>query len=597
MLPREIRRLPPSPVPADFLDGCTTLPAAIEELATRFPGYECLTIVDRRGGEEATSLGRLQARARSAQALFQAHGLRPGEHGVLILPTGSDLVAGYFGVMLAGGVPAVMAGPSNRISDHALYVRFLGRVLAKAGARFVLCDDELAAILRAAGSAALGGAVVLSRDQIEDLSPDAFPDSVRVAPDDVATIQYSSGTTGTPKGVMLTHRAMLAYLRLLRDGAGFRPDDVNVNWIPLYHDMGLFGAFLLPLLCGFPAVLIPTMDFLRSPALWFQALHRYRGAVSWAPNFAYSLCAKRIEDEELEGLDLSCWRMAFSASEPVLAHTILDFARRFAPCGYRPETMTPAWGMAETVMAVATHPIGERPVWERVDREKLAAHQVAEPVDADDEARGARIVATGRPLPGVELCIRHPETGEDLPDRHVGQLWVRGPCLFEGYKNDPERTAKVVRGGWFDTGDRAYRVGPDLYFVSREKDLIVIGGEKYAPHDVENVINGVPGVREGCAVAFGVMNPESGTEDLGAVVETKLEDEAALEDLRRAVRQAVTRSLGLGIRHLHLVPPGGVEKTTSGKLARSATRDRYPEVFGGAVDLGEHAGEAGTEGS
>ena len=577
MLSREVRALPPSPVPPDFLDRCETLSSAIEELATRFPGYPCLTIVDRHGGEESTTLGDFFARAKAVQALLEARGLGPGDHAVLLLPTGSDLVSGYFGVMLAGAAPAVMAGPSNRISDHSLYVRFLGRVLAKAGARFVLCDEELGALLRGAGPDALGGAQVVTRDEIADLPPERFPATAAATPEDIATIQYSSGTTGTPKGVMLTHRSMLTYLRLLRDGAGFRADDVNVNWIPLYHDMGLFGAFLLPLLCGFPAVLIPTMDFLREPALWFQALHRYRGAVSWAPNFAYALCAKRVEDDELEGLDLSSWRMAFNASEPVLSHVLEAFEKRFAPHGFRPETMTPAWGMAETVMAVATHPIGDRPSWQRVDRDALAAEQEARPAAGD----GANVVATGRPLPQVELEIRDPETRAPLPDGRVGQLWVSGPFLFEGYKNDPERTAQVLVDGWFDTGDRAYRVGPDLYFVSREKDLVVIGGEKYAPHDVEAVINTVPGVREGCAVAFGVPNAESGTEELGAVVETKLEEEEARAALGREIRGEVSRTLGLGIRHLHLVGPGGIEKTTSGKLARSATRDRYPEVFGG----------------
>ncbi len=577
MQPLEARQLPPSPVPPDFLDACTTLTAAIQELVERFPDYECLTILHRDGSEDRTSLARFWQRAKSAQALLESNGLRPGDHAVLILPTGSDLVASYFGVMLAGGVPALTAGPSNRISDHALYVRFLGRVLGNAGARFVVSEGEVAKLLRDAGSDALAGAVVLTTDQITDLPVSEFPATFPASADEVATIQYSSGTTGDPKGVMLSHRAMLAYMRLLRDGVGFGPEDVNVNWLPLYHDMGLFGAFLMPLLCGFPAVLIPTMDFLRSPSLWLWAIHAYRGAAGWAPNFAYSLCAKRIEDDEIEGLDLSSWRIALSASEPVLAPTLEAFAERFAPYGYRAETMTPAWGMAETVMAVTAHPVGEKPVVDRVDRLKLVQEEIAEPTAGD----GIDVVAVGRPLPGIELQIRDPETREALPDRHVGILWVRATCLFEGYKNDPERTAEVKIDGWFDTGDRAYLVGDDLYFVSREKDLVVIGGEKYAPHDVEAVINAVPGVREGCAVAFGVMNTDSGTEDLGAVAETKLEDPADLDALRRTIRKEVTRTLGLGVRHLHLVPPGGIEKTTSGKLARSATRDRYPEIFGG----------------
>jgi acyl-CoA synthetase (AMP-forming)/AMP-acid ligase II len=319
------------------------------------------------------------------------------------------------------------------------------------------------------------------------------------------------------------------------------------------------------------------MDFLRDPALWLRALHRYRGAVSWAPNFAYSLCARRIEDEEIEGIDLSGWRIAFNASEPVLAESIEAFAKRFAPYGYRPEAMTAAWGLAETVMVATAHPVDEAPRIDHVDRRRLAAEGIAVPTAGD----GVSFVATGRPLPNVEIEIRDRESLEPLPDRHVGEIWLRSNCLFEGYKNDPERTARVLRDGWLDSGDRGYLAGEDLFFVAREKDLIVIGGEKYAPHDVETAINRVPGVREGCAVAFGVVNRETGTEDLGAVVETRVEGEDALADLHRQIRLEVTRTIGLGIRHLHLVPPGGIDKTTSGKLARASTRARYPEVFGG----------------
>lgn len=576
MLPPDVKRPASSPVPPDFLDGCVTLTDAIVELAQRFPDYECLIVLDRDAQEQRTSLGQFWQRAKSAQALFEAKGLAPGDHALLILPTGGDLIATYFGVMLAGGIPALAASPSNRISQHGDYVRFVGRVLGNAGARFVLAGDEVAAILEAAPTGAFGGASLLRASEIRDLPASEFPATVPASGDAIATIQYSSGTTGEPKGVMLSHRAMLNYMRLLRDGVGLRSDDVNVNWAPLYHDMGLFGAFLLPLLCGCPTVLIPTMDFLRNPALWLWALHGYGGAVSWAPNFAYSLCAKRIEDEDIEGLDLSSWRIAFNASEPVLAHTVKAFAERFAPYGYRPEAMTAAWGLAETVMVGTAHPVDQAPLVDHVDRGRLATEGVAEPTAGE----GVSLVATGRALPGVELQIRDVETGALLPDRHVGEIWLRSNCLFEGYQNDPELTARVFVDGWIDSGDRGYLVGGDLFFVSRGKDLIVIGGEKYAPHDVETSINRVPGVREGCAVAFGVTNVETGTEEVGAVVETRLTDEEALRELKRAVRREVTRTIGIGIRHLHLVAPGGISKTTSGKLARGATKDRYPEVFG-----------------
>jgi len=559
-------------VPPGFLDSVETVSGAIADLAHRFPDYECLVMLDRRRREERLSLAAFWRRANVIRAAMEERGLRPGDSVVLILPTGSELVAAYFGVMLAGGIPALAAIPSNRVSDHRVYLDLVASILRNAEARIVYCEDDVADVLGVGGPELLGPATLLRRIAADHPPSEAPP--VAADPADVATIQYSSGTTGQPKGVMLSHRAMLNYMRLLRDGVRLGPGDVNVNWAPLYHDMGLFGAFLMPLLCGCPTVLIPTMDFLRDPALWLWAIHTYRGAVSWAPNFAYSLAAQRIRDDEIAGLDLSSWRLAFNASEPVLAHSIEAFAERFGPYGYRPEAMTAAWGLAETVMVATAHPPDEAPLIDVVDRRILATEDRAVPSE-----EGVALVATGKALPHCEVVVRDVETGERLADRQVGELWLRSNCLFEGYRGDPELTARVRVDGWLDSGDRGYMVDGHVFFVAREKDLIVIGGEKYAPHDVETVINTVPGVRQGCAVAFGVLSEDLGTEQLGAVVETREEGEAALAALAQAIRDAVSRQIGLGIRYLHLSPPGGISKTTSGKLARRATRARYPEIF------------------
>jgi acyl-CoA synthetase (AMP-forming)/AMP-acid ligase II len=367
---------------------------------------------------------------------------------------------------------------------------------------------------------------------------------------------------------------MLNNIRAVRDGLGLTPADVSVNWIPLYHDMGLIDAFLLPLLAGCPTVLIPTMDFMREPELWLWAIHRYGGTVSWAPNFAYTFCARRVPDERLAGLDLASWRVAINAAEPVLAPTIEAFAARFAAHGFRPEAMTPAWGLAENVTIATAHPVAEPPRVETIDRAVLATEGVAAP--GGDLAS----VAIGRCLPHCEVRVRD-DARADLPNRHVGAVWLRTNSLFEGYLGRPAETARVLVDGWLDTGDRGYLADGHLHFIARDKDLIVIGGEKYAPHDVETAINRVPGVREGCAVAFGVLSEGRGTEELAAVVETREHEEAALATLRDAVRREVVRATGLLLRHVVLVPPGGIEKTTSGKLARRATRARYADRFAG----------------
>jgi acyl-CoA synthetase (AMP-forming)/AMP-acid ligase II len=505
------------------------------------------------------------------QAALAARGLRPGDIALLALPTGPDLLAAYFGVMRAGGVPGLIATPSNRVADRRVYAARVGAIVADATARLVICDAELAALF---AGGALGGAALMTPADMPAAAP---PAPHAAAADGIATVQYSSGSTGTPKGILLTHRAMLNNIRDVRDGLGVTPADVSVNWIPLYHDMGLIDAFLLPLLSGCPCVLIPTMDFMRDPALWLWAIHRYRGTLSWAPNFAYTICAKRVAEPELAGLDLSSWRIAINAAEPVLASTIAAFTRRFAAHGFAAGAMTPAWGLAENVTIATAHPVGTPPRVETVDRAALVGEGVARPTRGD----GLASVAIGRCLPRCAVEVRD-EQGRALPDRRIGAVWLRTDSLFIGYHGNPALTAQVLVDGWLNTGDRGYLVDGDLYFIARDKDVIVIGGEKYAPHDIETIINGVDGVREGCAVAFGVLNEERGTEDIAAVAETKLADAPALATLRERIRAAVTAATGLALRHVILVPPGGIEKTTSGKLARRATRARYADELAGA---------------
>jgi acyl-CoA synthetase (AMP-forming)/AMP-acid ligase II len=569
----EIARIAASPVPRGFLDDAATLTGAFTSLAERFPDFECLTLFDRHRSERRLSLGTIWRRAKEVQAALEARGLERGECVVLILPTGSELISAYFAVMMAGGVPALAATPSNRVSDPRVYAALVRGIASSASARALFCDAEVARLFGGDPSGILGRAVIVRPDEVGPCG--SLPETRMSASEDVATIQYSSGSTGTPKGILLSHCAMLNNIRAVRDGLDLTPNDVSVNWIPLYHDMGLVDAFLLPLLSGSPTVLIPTMDFLREPTLWLRAIHRYGGTLSWAPNFAYALCANRVAESELEGLDLSSWRVAINAAEPVLAHTIEIFTKRFASYGFAREAMTPAWGLAENVTIATAHPIGEAPLIETIDRRALAGENRA----STTSGAGISSVAIGRCLPHCELEIRQPGGGSVMEDRRVGEVWLRSNSLFLGYNDLADLTAENLVNGWVKTGDEGYISEGDLYFVSRDKDLIVIGGYKYIPHDVETIINEVPGVRQGCAIAFGVMSEERGTEELAVVVETKEEDPRALSELSRAIRTRVTRTIGLGIRHLKLVPPGGVEKTTSGKLARKATYRRYAGAF------------------
>lgn len=563
----------PSPIPRELLDRAETLTGALATLSTGFPAFECLIFVDRHRSERRLTVSALWGQAGEVQAALMARGFRRGQVALLVLPTSPELVAAYLGTIRAGGIPGLVAPPSNRFGDRRLYAAYVDALLRHSAAQTLYCDAEVADVLRSE-TPHLERMVVLTP---EDVAPTgALPSAVTASPDDITTVQYSSGSTGAQKGVLLSHDAMLNNIRAVRDGLGLTPHDVSVNWIPLYHDMGLIDAFLLPLLSGCPTVLIPTMDFMREPSLWLWAVHHYAGTVSWAPNFAYALCATRIPDSDLVDLDLSSWRIAINAAEPVLARTLSAFTERFAAYGFRPEAMTPAWGLAENVTIATAQPVDERPRVETIDRQVLTTAGVACPTAGG----GLASVAIGRCLPHAEVQIRDAQARPVL-DRHVGNVWLRTNSLLARYHNDPAATARVLVDGWLDTGDCGYTAEGSLYFISREKDLIVIGGEKYAPHDLEAVIDRIPGVRQGCAVAFGVLNETRGTEDVAVVVETRETDETAHQRLREAIRAEVTRATGLGLRHVILVPPGGVEKTTSGKLARRATYRRYAELLTG----------------
>jgi len=556
----------------ELLDNAPTLTAALQRLVELRPETEALAIVDRRGRERCVRLADLWARAQAYQSLLVRRGLVPGDVVVLSLDTGTDLIEAYFGVLLGGGIPALLSTPQRRVADPSVFTARVAHVVANSSPHSLIALRDVVDLFDGPRAALTGDAQWVLP---EDLDLEAPPMAPHVPdPGELATMQYSSGTTGTPKGVLVTHEAVMADLRGMARAFELTPADVAVNWIPLFHDMGLFGAFLLPLLAGCRTVLIPTSEFMRDPGCWLRTIGSYGGTFSWAPNLAYAICAKRLSDADLEGLDLSTWRMAMNGSEPVLASTVEAFTERMAPFGFAPENMCPAWGLAEATVLGTVHPAGEAPRCEQLDREALAREDVARPTTGE----GVQCVSVGRPIPGCELQVRD-RAGAVLEDRQVGELWLRSKSLFAGYHREPGRTAEALVDGWLRTGDRAYLVDGYLYFVAREKDLIVLGGEKYVPDDLENVINRVPGVRVGCAVAFGLLDEELGTEDIAAVVETREEDAEVLTALDQAIRAAVLESTGVALRYLLLTPPDGVEKTTGGKLSRSATRDRYLDAL------------------
>lgn len=351
--------------------------------------------------------------------------------------------------------------------------------------------------------------------------------------------------------------------------------DVMVSWLPLYHDMGLIGAWLSSLYFGCLMVLIPPTTFLSRPARWLQAIHRYRGTLSGSPNFGYELATRRIADAELRGVDLSSLRGTFNGAEAVSTDTLERFSRRFAPYGYRPEAMMPVYGLAEAGVGVTFPPLDRAPLVDRIARDLLATRGQARPV-ATDDSNASSFVSCGRPLPGYRLRIVD-ERGSELPERTEGNLQFTGPSATSGYYRNADATSALICGEWRNTGDRAYLASGELYITGRAKDIIIRHGRHIYPEELEGTVGAIEGIRKGCVAAFGAKDHETGTERLVILAETRETDPTRRSELQGRIAECVTASIGEPADEIVLAAPHTVLKTSSGKLRRAATRQAYSD--------------------
>ncbi len=525
-------------------------------------------------GEVALTYRELLTGASEVAAGLQARGLQPGETVAVMLPTGVEYLEAFFGALLAGLVP-VPIYPPFRPSQLEEHLRRQAGILRNARASLLVSVPEVRSLAR------LLQANVESLRAIETVTALRGREAARLRPhaEDVAFLQYTSGSTGSPKGVVLTHANLLANIRAMGEVARVGPGDVFVSWLPLYHDMGLIGAWLGSLYYRMPLVLLSPLQFLARPERWLWALHRYRGTLSAAPNFAYEICARRLKPEVLEGLELGSWRMAVNGAEPVSPETLEHFAERFRSYGFKREALAPVYGLAESSVGLAFPPPGRGPVIDRVRREALLREGravVASPEDPD----AVRMVACGQPLPGHQLRIVD-AWGRELPERQVGRLEFRGPSCTSGYFRNPEATRGLFRDGWLDSGDLAYLAGGDVYVTGRVKDVIIRGGRNVYPYELEEAIGDVPGIRKGCVAVIGVA--DAGTERLVVIAETREDRPEERKHLVQHIRDLTIERLGEPPDEVVLAPPHAVLKTSSGKIRRSATRELYErgELAGG----------------
>lgn len=508
--------------------------------------------------------------ARSLATGLRERGLVPGQTVALMLPTSREYFASFFGILLAGAVP-VPIYPPLRPSQLEEHLRRHARLLGNAGVRMLITVPEarrLAKLLAAQvpGLQAVVTAAELSTGNTLALLPTVDPESL-------AFVQYSSGSTGDPKGVMLTHANLLANIRAMVERLDADSDDVFVSWLPLYHDMGLIGACLGSLYQAVPLVVMSPLSFLRRPVEWLWAIHHHRGTLSAAPNFAYELCLRQVHDTDIEGLDLSSLRYLANGAEPVSAATMQRFAERFAPYGLDPGVLAPVYGLAESSVGLALPQPGCGLRVDRIRPGPMRRRGAAVPA-AEDDTEALEQVACGHALSGHEIRIVD-ATGRELPDRREGRLQFRGPSTTQGYLNNPKATAGLFQGDWLNSGDRGYLVGGEVHITGRDKDVIIRAGRNFYPYELEREVGQLAGVRRGCVAVFAAVSPTDGTENLVVVAEVRDTDEQTADQLRREIADLTLEQLGTPADDIVLAPPQTVLKTSSGKIRRNALRERY----------------------
>jgi fatty-acyl-CoA synthase len=478
-----------------------------------------------------------------------------------------SFLTALFGASLAGLIPASIAPPTvtGELSRH---FELTTGILRAADARAVIASAALVGGVEAVRASCPPLRMVLSCDDLDGPPIDpGMPPSL----DDLAFVQFTSGSTSEPKGVALSHRNLAANIDAINGPAGLATtsEDSAVSWLPLYHDMGLVGMALGPLFSARPAVLLTPQAFIKRPAEWLKAISHHRATVSFAPNFAYDLAVRRIRDADLEGLDLSCWRVAGCGAEPVHAATLEAFSERFSAWGFRASSFLPSYGLAEHVL-VATFPVRDRQP--RVDY--ISADQLSERRRAVVDSAGGSslaVVSCGRALPGHEIRIVG-DDGEALREREVGEIALAGPSVMVGYYRNAELTEQTIRHRWLHTGDLGYLADGELFVCGRTKDLIIINGRKYHAQDLEWAIADVDGIRRGRVVAFGTAAP--GACDRVVIV-FEPAGIASADMAAKAIRRRISEAFGLYVNEVVSVPTGTIGRTTSGKVQRMATKSHY----------------------
>ena len=544
------------------------------------PNERAYVFLSDKGNEEAAlSFGELEQRASRVAARLIREG-QPGDRALLLFPPGLDFIIAYFGCLLAGVIPVPMMLPRRNSSLDSS-----ASIVADCTPRFVMTNTHL----RIARTDVIER---FSRPQMQWLMVDEAGEEPNdqeralpvLGPDDIAFLQYTSGSTSDPKGVMVTHGNLIENLEMIRLTLGNTRRSTYVSWVPLYHDMGLILNVLQSLYVGSLCVLLAPVTFVQRPLTWLRAIHDYRAEVAGAPNFAFDLCVQRFRADQVKGFDLSGWKLAFNAAEPVRADTIERFEAIFGAYGFDPRAMYPLYGMAEATLLISSGQRGGGPVIRTISLDAFRRNEIATPAGMDDEHR---VVGCGRNIIGQRIAIVDPQTRRQLGSDRLGEVWVAGPHVCKGYWRNPDATRSTFQAriegdedneSWLRTGDLGFMdENGELFITGRSKDMIIVRGMNYYPQDIENTVyDSHPALRRHCGAAFSVLTDKN-EEKIILVQEVERTHWRGLdiEDIVACIREAVANEHEIALDAIVLIRPGAIPKTTSGKIQRSLARQMW----------------------
>lgn len=538
------------------------------------PQQLAVVLIEDDESEKRISIGQLHSAACTYARIFHESGIEPGDVVIIAAGHSQDILHAFWGTLYTGAVPSVFAykGP---MSTTASYIERLKNMVQNSGARAVVTPPNLAPALQetlqpGTGCRMLNTGEVTAGEKDPDILAHLRPTSG----EKIAYLQYTSGTTGMQKGVKLSHRAIIHFVQTFAKSLHIKDNDVIVNWLPLYHDFGLFAGFISPLFFERPTVLISPFKWVRYPKILLQAVHNHRGTISFLPNSAHNHMVRFISTADIDGLDLGSLRVLINGAEPILLDSQETFLKRFAPRGFRESALCSGYGMAENTLGVTFSPVGERTPVDWIDIKEMQVSGKAVPASAGAPGSKAS-VSSGVPLEGTEVAIVD-EEGNHLPGRNLGEIIIRGPSLFSGYHNRPDLTELAMKDGWYFSGDLGYLVGRHIYVCGRKKDLLIVGGHNIHPEDIEAAAAAAPGIFSPAVVSFGVPDKTTGTEKVILVcgLERPLDDAGRVE-IEKHVRRRVFSELEVTPGEVHLVKKNWVVRTHNGKIARGLNRQKY----------------------